>query len=832
MIDPRSRLKRSIPLAILGLSLISGAALAAPYSTEIVITTEEEINELQRDGDITEEERDTLLTLFLTPLDLNLASRDELYDLPGFTYTLADATIKMREDRGRFFSVSGLMGVEGMTEEVYRQAVVFVTITPPSEDEKKYDAQIRMGAIGRTGVPNNNNRDDPAGYLRTKIRFLNHGGVGFLFAVRPMTTDVGDATLGVYCDSAGKNCRYGASLVGPEEAPAFDPSNFYLYWDGPRWSGIGGSYTLGYGLGLTLDNSGRRKAHGWYENLDFSEDLEKGKVRPFEGFVGLALRHKQIDLPKGHLDISVFGSAWNRDMYVYDTQYDRGQLCPPGEDCSLCPPGSDPKTCPGCPAGKVKNWKTGNCVSINKMPALACQDPVGSTSINGVDVPLFRSLHCDYPTLQGIMRELMAGGNLTYWINRRSHVGFTGYVGNWHMNAEADGFAPSVSSKYPYDRPTWGVWGANTRFGLGRYDFGAEVAVTDQGAVGALAMAWMRPFADFELIPSFRYYGPDFDNPYNRGIHNADEFQGNRARDELGGRLQLDYRPASWLTIKADLNIWYHEYPALKLDRDETDPTVVGYIPDGGFDLSTIDPDPSTDLETSLKLYFRVTSKEKFDVQALFHDEALHRTGHDLSYEFVKDNEASEPVGPDKTDVDNRRKIGWGGSKIAWQVTATTKRIPRTTVSGRFKQTFKDTKNIADGFDQTYYFWFKVATNLSPGPYIMARFKYLDEYTVDDGGWHQASACAQWANQSYSEILGALGNTALPGSCRGETFMDTYLQITQKLPSTMFAGSSISLRANWTHWTDDRGKWEKGYACVKDPSRDEVAVKGYVNVKF
>lgn len=62
--------------------------------------------------------------------------------------------------------------------------------------------------------------------------------------------------------------------------------------------------------------------------------------------------------------------------------------------------------------------------------------------------------------------------------------------------------------------------------------------------------------------------------------------------------------------------------------------------------------------------------------------------------------------------------------------------------------------------------------------------------------------------------------------------MDTYLQLTQKLPSTMFAGSSISLRANWTRFTDDRRKWEKGYTCVKNPSRDEVGVKGYVNVKF
>ena len=820
MIDLKPSWKALNALAIMAVLLSSGEAIAAPYSTEIVISTEEEISELYHDGDITSEERDTLLTLFMTPLDLNLAARDELYDLPGFTYTLADAVLEAREERGRFYKIGDLLGVEGMTETIYRQAAVFVTVSDPQDDENQYAAQIRLGAVGRVGIPNNA-EDDPAGYLRTKIRFLNHGGVGFLFAVRPMNGSVGDARLGVRCDAAD-NCRYGASLYAAPEAPRFDPASFYAFWDGPRWSGIGGSYTLGYGLGLTIDNSGRRKAHGWYPNLDFSEDTDSGKVRPFEGFVGVALRHKQIELGKGHLDVSVFGSAWNRDLYVYDTFYNRDQKCPPGADCS------------GCEAGKVINWKTGNCVSINSVPALVCEESTGTETINGVKVPRYDSLHCDYPTLQGIMRELMGGANATYWINRRSSVGVTGYVGNWHMNAEADSFSPALSSKYPFDRSTWGVVGANTRFGMGRYDFGAEVAVTDRGDVGALAMGWLRPLPDFELIPSFRYYGADFDNPYNRGIHNGDEFQGNRARDELGGRLQLDYRPIKWLTIKADLNVWYHEYPALKLDRDESDRTSITYIDDDGNYFVPLDQkDPATDLEASMRLYFKVTSKEKFDLQALFHDEALDRTGHDLSYGFVPEGKASEPVGPASTTKDvDQRNVGWGGQKVAWQVTATTTRIPRTTISARFKQTFEDTRSMADDFDQTYYFWFKVATNLKPGPYIAARVKYFDEFVNEDGGWHPLSACAQWSNYSSSQIESVLGNTALPGSCRGETFVDTYLQVVQKLPTTMFAGSTLSLRASWTRWLDERRKWEKGYACNKNPSRDEVGVKGYVNVKF
>ena len=796
MIDLKPSWKALNALAIMAVLLSSGEAIAAPYSTEIVISTEEEITELYQDGDITSEERDSLLTLFMTPLDLNLASRDELYDLPGFTYTLADEVLKAREERGRFYKIGDLLGVEGMSETIYRQAAVFITVSDPQADEKPYNAQIRLGAIGRVGIPNNK-EDDPAGYLRTKIRFLNHGGVGFLFAVRPMNGSVGDARLGMQCSTT--TCVYGTSLVAKPEAPRFDPASFHVFWDGPKWSGIAGSYTVGYGMGLTLDNSGRTRRHGWYPNLEFSDSTETGKISPFEGFVGLALRHKQIDLGKGHLDLSVFGSAWNRDLYVYDTYYDRKAHCQPGQTCK-------------------------------KVPALVDEEPASTDPIT--KIPTYNSLHYDYPTLQGIMRELMGGANATYWINRRSSVGITGYVGNWHMNAEAKDFSPAVSSKYPYDRSTWGVVGANTKFGLGRYDFGAEVAVTDRGDVGALAAGWLRPFADFELIPSFRYYGVNFDNPYNRGMHNGDEFQGNRARDELGGRLQLDYRPIKWLTLKADLNIWYHEYPAIRLDRDETDPSSTSYIPEDGID--GVPSDPATDLEASLRLYFKASSKEKFDLQAMFHDEALDRTGHHLAYSYTEDGTVQEmvPDGDPNTPY-NKRAVGWGGQKVSYAVSASTSRIPKTTVYARFKHTFEDTRAMGDDFDQTYYFWFKVAVNLKPGPYIMARFKYYEEYATADNAWYPSSRCGQWADINvYADVKKALGATPLPGSCRGETYMDTYLQISQKLPSTMFAGSIISLRADWRRFTDSRLKWENTTGYYANPSRDEVGVKGYVNVKF
>ena len=822
-------------LTALLITLAPPALHAAPYAVDIVVDSEEEINLLYQEGDISSEERDTLLTMYLTRLDLNLAARDELYDLPGFTYTLADAVIKAREDRERFYKMKDLMEVEGMTEEIFRQIVTFATVTDASDDERAYEAQIRAGAVARVGVPNNN-EDEPSSYLRSKVRFLSHGGAGFLFAVRPMNGEVGDARYGIQCKTS--SCLYGESLHAEPEALRFDPAGFHVYWDGPRLSGIGGSFRVGYGLGLTMDNSDRRLPHGWYDNLDFSEDTESGKVRPFEGFVGLALRHKQIDLGRGWLDISVFGSAWNRDFYIHDTYYNRLEQQAPGWKCKPNKPknrNDPPGTC-DCPTDKM--WRNpsnndednGECINRQKVPSLVATDAAyyPASGITG-----WPSLNYDYPTLQGIMRELIGGANATYWINRRSRVGITGYVGNWHMNAEAKDFSPALSSKYPFGRSTWGVVGAHTRFGWGRYDFAAEVAVTDQGDVGALAQGWLRPLAHFELIPSVRYYGPGFDNPYNRGLANGDEFQGNRARDELGGRLQLKYRPFSLLRISVELDIWYHEYPGIRLDRDETDPNSPSFISDDG--VISVPPDPATDLEAKLRFDVKLTSKERFAVWALFHDEALDRTGHDKSYAYISATTASEMEddGNPSTNLDLvQRPVGWGGQKVSYAITAVTERIPKVTVTALFKHIFEDTKNMADAFDQSYYFWIRISAKLKPGPYIAARFKYFEEYATSDEKWYPSQSCGNLANESYSNIQVLAGGDPLPASCRGETYIDAYLTVSQKLPVTMFKGSLLSLRAGWTRWTDNRRKWEVGYGGNPDPSRDEVSVKGHMLVKF
>ncbi len=753
----------------------SGRLSAAPYPVAINIKDETDIEQLYRDGEIDEEAKNRLLVLYYTKIDLNLATRDELYELPAMTYTLADEVLELRKKRGRFARVHDLAGAKGMTPAIYDQVRPFVTVKRAEEMEKKYDAQVRTGAIYRTHGYN------PAFYLRGKARFKTHGGVGLLVAARPMIGTVNDVEpITYYSCSAGK-CKdvNGESLTAAASAIRFDPAGLYVFWDGARLSAIAGSFRVGYGLGLTMDNSKRKRPFGWYPNIDFSEDEDSGKMKPYEGFVGAAVRYKQIDIGSGWLDIGAFGSFWLRDMYQTDLRWDR-----------------DPDS-----------------------PFIADEE----LSYNSrKDVEENQSLYFEYPTLPWIMREIVGGGNVTYWFNRRSLVGVTGYGANWKMTAKATNFGPSAfSSKYPFDRNTWGAIGINTKFGFGRYDFAGELAFTDRGDPGMLLKAWLHPLPDLVIIPSFRYYSPGYDNPYNLGEANADEHMGNRARDELGGKVKITYRPIKMLRLRLDINVWHHQFPGARSSDQIMYDLEHNYIDYDQIEKN-LKEDPSTDLELLFRVGLRPTSKERVSFQVVYHDEALDLDGRERSYEM-----------PTKTYISL-----WGGTKLYWSVMASTKRIPRITLTASFKQIFEDSYKLADTFDHHWYAWLRVSANLSPGPRLVARIKYYDESTVDlsdrftnPDGSAKSSQYVPRCNYELDKDAGDLPS-AFPGRCREESYIDVYVQASQRIPMALLAGSYVRLRLGWTHWTDQRKRWAQSTVWDANPTRDEFLIKGYLLAKF
>ena len=80
------------------------------------------------DGEITNEEYETLRDLFNNPVNLNTADRNELYNLPEIDYDLADRIIEYRKKYGLFENKEEVKKVPGITPEIYEQISPFIEV--------------------------------------------------------------------------------------------------------------------------------------------------------------------------------------------------------------------------------------------------------------------------------------------------------------------------------------------------------------------------------------------------------------------------------------------------------------------------------------------------------------------------------------------------------------------------------------------------------------------------------------------------------------------------------------------------------------------------------
>lgn len=721
--------------------LLAGSAAAIPYPVDVRVDDEADLDQAFYDGDLTEDERDRLRELFRHPVDVNTADRDALYDLPGITWEMADAILAARGAAGRFGGVEDLATVPGVPRDVYDQVLPYVRARPVAE-VRNWSAELELGGIWRTEIEHPDHAL-PGFTLEGSVDFLRHGSSGFLLALRPRIGRVHDA------GSDGSMSAKGTAL-------RMDPAAFWVAWDAPRWSVIAGTYRLGFGQRLTLDNSRRQRPHGWTVADDAVWDLGSGTVTPQTGFHGVALRAKQIDLPVGWLDLTVFGSAWPKDLYYTDVAYDHPKGTPFLAEAGTIDPDS----------GKPRSIQ--------------------------------------YATLPYVMWEAMGGANLGWWRDDQNAVGVTGYVAWLHFDPKAPNLRLSPSSPYPERRTLFGAAGVDFRVGRGIFDLAGEGTVTDRGSPAAVLRARVTPVAGLEILPSFRYFSPGYDNPYARTEADADEYLGSRARDELGGRLQVLYQPHPMVRLRADLDVWHHQYPNTSCDPTITDPDDPLACPTGDNALPIR---PSTDLEALFRLQVAPTRFEHFAIWATYNDRDLGRSGRRLSYSSYTSG------GLDYS----------GGSKVSWALSGGTSRIPRTSVSFMVRQVFEDVHALSTQFDQTWYAWLRVATNLAPGPTLALRVKFYDGSTVADPDRASGQRCDSEVGSA------ALTGTPLPGTCRGETYVEATLGASQRF--TMGPGRSVVLRIRtaWTRWLDHRSKWSPGSLTA---SRDEIGLQGSLGFQF
>lgn len=515
--------------------LLTAPAHAAIYENTITADSEEELFELEQRGDISEDTADTLMELLREGVDLNSADRDQLYDLPGLTYPDVDAVIEYRKSKGRIDDPTELVAAGALTEEQLIQIAPFIRIDaakPILPVGGKFHAQSRITTTDN--VP-------PPALLMARLRGpLNLSGGFMAFTTRRKAAKPA-------FDVATDSLMSQGFLYTPHLP------RFFLQWKPGQAKLIAGTFTIGFGERLTLDNTRRVTPRGIYLIDDYRRvndltqtcklsgagliadptsgcDPDQGKnlyitpdYRWRDVFRGVAGSVEDLQLG-GEATMSLYGFAsyQQRSLYQYEL-YDRRYCDDPRDDNNdLC-----------------------------KAPPIYVGD--ASTTLK-------------FSTLNNVFDELTAGGHVTLKPSYRFALGVTSYAAVPFFSQ-----SPMQLDFQEYSRyPTGGAFGAvgvdakasyaGFNFFLeAAHNFDGRIANNKQGGWGVEQRTTFSPkHHEFEL--SLRFYDAGFGTPYARPIASPDLLEGQRARNEAGARFRWSAKWSKDWESRVTANFWVNPY--------------------------------------------------------------------------------------------------------------------------------------------------------------------------------------------------------------------------------------------------------------------------------
>ncbi|MCB9728130.1 MAG: hypothetical protein H6746_06590 [Deltaproteobacteria bacterium] len=515
------------------LALTSTPARAEVYDVPILVESVEDLRDMLENGDIDDTIFDRLSALLEDPLDLNTASRNALYDLPGLTFPMIDDILEARSAQP-LASVDDLMGI-GIPEPVLRQVRPFVTVAPPKAKAARKVKPIR-GDIDVRFIDRVADREAKTTDTVTVI-------------VDPVdTTTETDVTLPAVALRARTvvvdKVQVGVIALGQERIGSFDyhhePGRTWLSADGPAfrlqvpkyyvamdeggWAAILGTFQAGFAESLVFDSSTRSRPDGIYIDDQVSEYTDSTRFGQNERTLGAAFTFRGLHLGgTNYLDGTIFFSYFPRDISQNDVdsilrETDDSDFAPSGApNPLLCENGVDPELC-------------------------ASQDP---------DT---RQGRLSSETLRAAFHEAIIGGHLAWSPRPRLQIGMTSYASFVHW-PESDDLVFAPSAAYPAKKD-FGAYGVDFRWGTGRTDISAEYARTFDGDDAAfLRLTTSLGIADLEVRG--RYYSEGYDNPHARGTAQPDELLGQRDRDEAGGEVRLVLYPTYWMEARVSLDVWH-----------------------------------------------------------------------------------------------------------------------------------------------------------------------------------------------------------------------------------------------------------------------------------
>jgi hypothetical protein len=528
------------------LLLCPSLAIAANYEVPLNdVDEEDDIIALEQKGDISTETADILLDLIRDGVDLNSASRDQLYDLPGLNYTDVDAIILYRKNKGRIEDPTELVGGGALTGDQLLLITPFIRLEP---------AAFRLPVGGRFQLLTATSNGDfqtqggptaPPILLGGKLRGPWGFTAGFLF----------DTTRRQVSSPRYDSLRQ--QLVVDPLGYRFGIPALWAQWKSGQAKIVIGTFTIGFAERLTLDNTRRFTPEGIYENDYYRRPIYAThagytdqdpyitpdfSLRP--NFRGAAGSIEDLEFGTGQkLSLYGFISYASRNIYQYEV-YDKN-----GGATGL--PCDDPRddTNPSCSS-----------------PPIAI--------VRGND--LSQDVGLKFSTLPSLYEELLGGGHVEFKPNDRFRFGITGYGATNFFHGSPLKLDTQEWSHIPYGGP-FGAIGVDARAQFGKFGLFIEatrsfdsikaaptfLGLTNANAGGGgfgIEQRTVYSPKGHELELSFRYYDLKFGNPYARPFSAPDELDGQRARDEAGVRLKYAGKLPADFELHARADFWTLPY--------------------------------------------------------------------------------------------------------------------------------------------------------------------------------------------------------------------------------------------------------------------------------
>ena len=526
-----SRLALRLLPALCALLLVSTAE-ARRYSVEIDVSDSDDLRTLYYEGIIDEDEFDILLRLIENPIDLNQAEKFDVFQLPDVDAALADRIVEERILNGPYTLLGDLVNrVPGIDWRLLDKMRPFVYLrlpegtSPPLRGEvgfitfKRFRAAsesdynglyVDDGDQSSTDYPARSHAPGELGY----DKWPNFGLAAHLDIQGWLDVGLsGTAQEGLWNVTYDPHSQ---DVYGSYGTPVFRPYVGYARIRRPlgrsQLSVVVGSYHLNFGEGLVINTLGGRKRFGFKVPGRVTIERNETRFREWDGMFGAAANLRAPLSGGAELDLTVFGSMRNYDQFVNYVKSAGGVVYDPAVDNGLETP---------------RVWVDGQRIANQTLP--------------------------------NVFRVGVLGGNATFRINRRTHLGISGFAGLLDrsvMNGVEDQNQLLLKRRWPVKR-NFGSFGVNGRIGIGLLEVSGEYALSigDDVGQGLILFVELEP-AWGRFVFTARHYDIKFANPFARAQSTPSVIGGLRTRGEQGLRFRAVLDPIKRFGARAtfDLN--------------------------------------------------------------------------------------------------------------------------------------------------------------------------------------------------------------------------------------------------------------------------------------